>query len=223
MQIQSINRQSFGWNTQTHIGMTLLALKDSGLEPEDMKQLAKYSVMPDFVKSEEGYHHNTHFFYPYGKDKSFGRGGNEGNNAFERFKAHLQSALATHKKTEFLKHTGYAMHFLQDVSMPLHTEPGGLVKKIRDYYLHKNFECGEKYGATPALDKLADGYKPDKNLHFSSLIDLFVSTAEFSQKPRFQVSRFNKRDWFKIQQECFNRGVDASREFFEKMLRVSNF
>ena len=83
MQIQSINRQSFGWNTQTHIGMTLLALRDSGLEPEDMKQLAKYSVMPDFVKSEEGYHHNTHFFYPYGKDKSFGRGGNEGNNAFD--------------------------------------------------------------------------------------------------------------------------------------------
>ncbi len=222
MYIKNTNQPAFKWNIKTHIGMTLLAAKDSRLNPEETKLLARYAVMPDLVKNEAGYHHNTHFFFPYGKDRSFGRGGNEMNNALERFKSHFQMALSAHKKQDFLKHTGYAMHFLQDVSMPMHTESGGLIQKMRDYYLHKSFECGKEYGASPALSKLTAGYKPN-NISFSSLLDLFVSTAEFSQKPQFKVNRFNKNNWYKIQQQCFNRGIDASREFLEKMLRAANF
>ena len=91
---------------------------------------------------------------------------------------------------------------------------------MRDYYLHKNFERGEKYGTAQNIKELIAEYEPE-SLNTEDVRKIFLDTARFSS--RFKVSRFNKRDWFKIQQECFNRGVDASREFFEKMLRVSNF
>lgn len=222
MKIQSTDQTTFKWNTITHIGMTLQAVKNSKLSPDEQRQLVKYAIMPDFLKSEAGYSHNTHFYFPYGRNKSFGAGANTKNNALERFKVHFQKALSTHEKEDFLKHTGFAVHYLEDVTMPMHTEPGCLMQKIRDFYLHQNFEIGTKYGATPAIKTLMKGFK-SQAINYNSLVDLFTSAAEFSQKPEFQVSRFNKQNWRKIQQKCFNYGVNATREFLEKMLRVAGF
>lgn len=219
---KSTNQTTFKWNSVTHIGMTLKAVSNSTIEPHERKVLAKFVLMPDFLASEQGYHNNTHFFFPYGKTKSFGRGGDAENNALERYKEHLQMALTVYDKPKFLKHAGFAIHYLQDVSMPMHTEPGGLLQKIMKYKIHKDFEIGKKYGATPALKDLLAGYAPE-NIEYSSLIDLFVRTAEFSQRPEFKIKSSNKSDWFNIQQQCFNRGVDATREFFNKLLRVAQF
>lgn len=219
---QSTNQSTFKWNVITHAGMTLEAVKNSKISQEERNVLAKLVTLPDFIVNERGYHNNTHFFFPNSKNKSFGKGCNTYNNALERYKEHLQMALTVNDKPNFLKHAGFAIHYLQDVSMPMHTEPGGLLQKITRYNIHKEFETGKKYGATPALKKLLAGYMPE-NLEYNSLIDLFVSTAEFSQRPEFKVKKYNKSDWFNIQQRCFNRGVDATREFFNKLLRVAQF
>ena len=124
-------------------------------------------------------------------------------------------------KEEVLKKLGYALHYLQDMSVPLHTEPGGLIHKILKYKLHGNFERGKKYGATAHLDILTQNFKAE-DLEYSSILDLFTKTAEYSQNPEFKVKRFNKKNWISIQQACFNRGVNASREFLEKVLAVKN-
>ena len=220
MDTRIIENQSFGWNRNTHHKMTMLALRDINIDSNTKNQIARYSQMPDFIKSELGWHNNTHFFFPYAKNQSFGIGKNKHNNAFSKFEEHVQNSLNSRTKEEFYKYAGFAMHYLQDVSMPMHTEPGGFIKKIFDFYLHKNFERGKIMGAATKTSELAANYKP-LNLKIDSLNELFLSTTAYSQRPYFKVSRFNKYKWPEIQQHCFNRGVDASRCFFEKIIKLA--
>ncbi len=221
MQINTSGGQTnFKWNKTTHLEMTMLALQNSSIDDITKRQVARYAQMPDFAKTELGYHNNTHFFFPNSKKKSFGPDSDK-LNAFSQFKEHLQQAMLSEAKEEVLKKLGYALHYLQDMSVPLHTEPGGLIHKILKYKLHGNFERGKKYGATAHLDILTQNFKAE-DLEYSSILDLFTKTAEYSQNPEFKVKRFNKKNWISIQQACFNRGVNASREFLEKVLAVKN-
>ncbi len=197
--------------------MTLLALKDSNIDISVQRQLARYSQMPDLSKKERGFYNNTHFFFPNKKNKSFGFGKNKYNNALAMFKEHYQNALIAKNKEDFLRNTGYALHYLQDVSVPLHTQSGSIIHKIFNYTKHGIFEKGKKSGATAKLHILKQNFKKE-DLTYNSLIDLFVDTANFSQKPEFKVSWFNKNKWPYIQQECFNKGTNITRIFIEKLM-----
>lgn len=208
--------QNFKWNKTTHLEMSMLAMKECNVDDITKRQIARYSQMPDFDKLERGFHHNTHFFYPHSKKKSFGPG-QEKFNAFSQFKEHLLRAMDAKDKNEFLKYLGYALHYLQDMSVPMHTEQEGLLKKILKYKLHKNFERGEKYGAASKHNELTQNYKYESVDH-GSVLGLFIDTADFSQQPQFKVTRFNKGKWPYIQQMCFNRGVNSSKVFIEKIL-----
>lgn len=221
MNISTNQQINFKWNRTTHLEMTLLALKDSNIDISVQRQLARYSQMPDLSKKERGFYNNTHFFFPNKKNKSFGFGKNKYNNALAMFKEHYQNALIAKNKEDFLRNTGYALHYLQDVSVPLHTQSGSIIHKIFNYTKHGIFEKGKKSGATAKLHILKQNFKKE-DLTYNSLIDLFVDTANFSQKPEFKVSWFNKNKWPYIQQECFNKGTNITRIFIEKLMSCRN-
>lgn len=216
--VNPTQQPNFKWNRITHLEMSMLAFKDINISNIEKRQIARYSQMPDLMNRERGFHCNTHFFFPKGKNKSFGFGANKYNNALAMFKNHLQTAMITDKKEEFLKHAGYAIHFLQDVSMPLHTEQGGYFQKFCGFLKHRNFERGKTYGATKNLKILKSGYNKEDIPH-NSLIDLFYETALFSQRPEFKVFNNKKSDWINIQHHCFNKGTNATRIFMEKILK----
>lgn len=222
MQVDSVNNKSvnFKWNVKTHREMTLLALKDSGMGEAVKKKLAVTSQMPDFLKSERGYHNNTHFYFPNSKRKSFGKDSDR-LNAYNQFKEHVITALVSKDDDNFLKHAGYALHYLQDMTVPFHTEEGGVLHKILKYSLHKEFECETKFGVVTNHEKLIKNYKSQK-VPYTTLLDLFKNTALFSQNPKFRVTNTNKKKWYSIQQECFDMGVNTTREFVEKLLSVRN-
>lgn len=217
MHINSLdNNINFGWSKTTHLEMTMLALKDSKIDNVTKRRIARYSQMPDFVKTELGYHNNTHFYFPNSEKKSFGKNSGE-FNAYNQFKEHLTTALFSNNDEHFLKHAGFALHYLQDMSVPLHTEKGGILQKILKYNLHKEYECESKYGVQTNLKKIIENYKYQK-LNFTTLLDLFKDTAEFSS--RFKITSSNKKKWYSIQQECFDMGVNTTREFLEKLLSL---
>lgn len=217
MKIDTVNKTSFGWNKATHLEMTMLALQDFALPSVEKRQLARFSQMPDLMKSEAGFFHNTHFYFPDSKKQSYGFKSSE--NAYRQFNKHVIDSLNPLDSEDFLRNAGYAIHFLQDVSMPMHTESGGILQKMRDYYLHKNFERGEKYGTAQNIKELIAEYEPE-SLNTEDVRKIFLDTARFSS--RFKVSRFNKKDWIKIQHLCFNRGVDATRAFFKSISKKVN-
>ena len=211
------NIMCFGWSKQTHSLITKKALDSNNhLNAEEKELLASFTVQPDDIKTEKGYHNNTHFYFPYGKTKSFGKEPEE-NNALKKFIEHYRQAFKTEGRKDFLKEVAYALHFLQDAGTPVHTEESNFLKKIRDFYLHKNFERGEKYGAASRHNQLLAGYQPQK-IDFLKLDNLFIDTAKFSAQAKYRVSRFNKSKWANIQQECFNYGVSASKEFIDFMM-----
>lgn len=219
MRVDTVKDQiNFGWSKTTHLEMTMLALKDTKISDVTKRQLARYSQMPDFAKSERGYRNNTHFYFPGSKKKSFGKKSDK-YNALSQFKEHLTAALFSKEDENFLKHTGYALHYLQDVSVPLHTEKGGIFHKFMKYRVHKDFEKDSKYGAQTNLRVLMENYK-FQELNFTTLLDLFKDTALYSQKPEYKVKMSNKKKWYSIQQECFDMGVNTTREFVEKLLSV---
>lgn len=222
MQVSKSNNKpiNFGWNKKTHLEMTKLALKDSKLDEVTKNRLARYSQMPDFDCMELGEHCNTHFYFPNSKKKSFGKNSDK-FNAFNQFKEHVTTALLSRDNDNFIKHAGYALHYLQDMAVPFHTERGGLVSKVLKYKLHSDFEKGAKYGAQSNIKKLMENYN-SKTINFTTFLDLFKNTAEFSQKPHLRISRYNKEKWYSIQQECFDMGVNTTREFFEKLLSLKN-
>ena len=84
--------------------MTMLALQNSSIDDITKRQVARYAQMPDFAKTELGYHNNTHFFFPNSKKKSFGPDSDK-LNAFSQFKEHLQQAMLSEAKEEVLKKT----------------------------------------------------------------------------------------------------------------------
>lgn len=222
MQVCKSNNSSinFGWNKTTHLEMTMLALRDLKISNIKKRQFARYSQMPDFARSELGYRYNTHFYFPNSNKKSFGSDV-EKNNAYFQYKEHLMTALQSDDSDVFMKHAGYALHYLQDVTVPLHTEKGGIFHKILKFGVHYSFERKTKYGTLSNMEKLIKNHKFQK-INFTTLLDLFKDTAEFSQAPHLKISMFNKKKWYSIQQECFDMGVNTTREFFEKLLSVKN-
>ena len=210
--------QNFRWNKTTHLEMTMLALKDSELDNITKRQIARYVQMPDFIKTELGFYNNSHFYFPNSKKKSFGV--NSGKyNAYSQFIEHLSHSISAKEDGEFYKFLGFALHYLQEMSNPLHTEPSNIVSKMLKYKTHKKFECDSKVGATSNLDVLKDNYKHE-DVTYGSLLDLFKDTAEFSQNPKYKVRCTNVDKWLDIQKECFNRGVNSSKVFIERLLSV---
>ncbi len=219
MQINPTTSQpNFKWNRKTHLEMTMLALKDCNILPSQKRQVGRYSQMPDFCKQELGFHCNTHFYFPNSKNKSYGLN-IEKNNALQMFKDHFEAAIFCKKETHFLQHAGYAIHYLQDVTVPLHTKANNFIGKFLKYRIHREFERGEKFGANLHLAEFKQEYQP-KTINFTTLVDLFKDTADFSQNPELQVNSSNKKEWKNIQQICFNRGVDATTLLFNKLLML---
>lgn len=212
---------NFKWNRKTHLEMTMLALKDCNLDKSTIRQIARYSQMPDFCKEELGFHCNTHFYFPNSKSKSFGPNSDK-NNALEFFIDHVNHAVFGKKENDFLKYSGYAIHYLQDVAVPLHTEANNFIRKFLKYHLHKQFERGDKYGVNKHIDEFIADYKA-KDIEIVSIVDLFKNTAEFSQQPKLKVKNSNKDEWKSIQQTCFNRSVDATTLLFKKLTMLKEF
>jgi len=217
-QAENIN---FKWNRTTHLEMTMLALKDFDIASSTRRQIARYSQMPDFCKHEHGFQNNTHFYFPDSKKKSFGLK-TEKNNALEQFKQHVDCAVFAQQDKSFYSHAGYAIHYLQDVAVPLHTKVLSCIGELINFPLHKSFERGEKHGANKHLDEFIRTYKPEE-INVVSMVDLFKDTADFSCQPELQVKRTNIDSWKSIQQACFNRGVDATSLLFKKLIEIREF
>lgn len=218
MHVTPCSSPNFGWNYKTHIEITEVALQNNdNLSKIEKRMLGRFSQMPDFNADELGDLNSSHFFFPFADKRSYTLKKNSGNNAMEKFVYHINNAFKELDREKFLREVGYAVHYLQDVSTPLHTEQGGIFQKFLKLPVHRKFERGKSIGASSRLSVLKGNYSPTK-LRFANLERLFFDTAFYSCNPKNKVKIINLSKWAEIQQRCFNRGIDASREFFDYML-----
>lgn len=220
MKISMCTGPSFGWNIKTHNAETLQAVKDNNLLSDTEKRMmGRFSQMPDLIKEELEDMNSAHFYDVLSEDPSFGTKNDLKNNALSKFLVHTNKALEhTADRDEFLKEVGFAAHYLQDAATPPHTEHGNYLEKLLKIPLHTQFERGKVHGASSKLDELTKNYVYER-LPFSNLTTLFHNTALFSVQPENKVTYTNVKKWGEIQQNCFNRAVNATKTYFDYMMQ----
>ena len=210
------------WNIQTHLAITEHALEGyEDLSPTLKRYIARASELPDLDPNELTDVNAAHFYDVLHEDPSYGTIDDAVNNALSRCLAHTEKAKEYAKSGDrdaFLKEVGYAVHYLQDASTPLHTEHGSYFKMLLRLPKHIAFERGKNLGATSRLSELRENYTPEE-LPFSSLEMLFNNTALFSVQPENRVKYTNINSWADIQQRCYDRGVNASKAYLDYILQ----
>ena len=213
------SNNNFGWNIKTHKKITEYAIKNSdiNLKNHHEKILINASKQPDIDETQ--LHSSSHFCFAIPENLkpkrslSFmdfsGR-----NNALAKFTKHInkaQKALSKDKKHKSLDELGRALHFLQDMCVPLHTEKGSIISKFRDSKMHLDYEIGF---VNPQIDKLLrpQNIEPtDKKHDFKNFaLHLFKENFDFSSQ--FKISNKNKADWGQIAQVTMDKAVSSTQE-----------
>ena len=219
MKVLGVNSPNFGWNIKTHIVMTEKAVEDNNaLSAVEKRMLGRFSQMPDLDTREVVDFISPHFYDVLDPDPSFGTKNDARNNALSRFITYANKAKKEANRESFLRKLGYAAHYLQDASSPPHTEHGNYLHKLYRMPMHKWFEKGVKLGASSKLDLLTKNYVYEE-VPFSNLKMLLHNTALYTVQPENSVRYYNIGRWQEIQQRCFNKGVNATKAFFDYMLR----
>lgn len=222
MKIVPNNNLTFGWNIKTHVFITRKALENAeGLTPEEINYVATHSMDPDLMSNETVDACARHFYDVLHEDPSFGTINDDLNNALSGFINHNKEAVKAGKSNDrnlFLTKIAHAVHYLQDGSTPPHTEHGNYFHKLYRLPMHHFFEKYKPFGATSRLNIIEKGYEYER-LPFSTLESLFHNTALFTVQPENHVSYANVCKWFEIQQRCINRGINASKAYFEYILK----
>ena len=209
---------NFKQNIKTHRAMTKLALKDNlYISDAEKNMVSQFSKMPDLMSEELEDMNSAHFYDVLHEDPSFGKKNDEKNNALSKFLYHnskAEEAINTGKREIALREAGYAAHYLQDGATPPHVEHGNYLHKLFRLPMHISFERGKKYGVSSRLNFLINHFIPE-DIHFSNLKSLFHNTALYTVQTENHVSYSNKKLWPKIAQRTFNRGVNASKAYFQ--------
>ena len=222
---KSTSNNNFGWSTKTHKKITAYAIKNSKLELKSHheKILIDFSRQPDI--DEINFFGSGHFCFSIPENMKTTRflsfmDFSGKHNALAKFTKHIdkaQKALLKDKKHKSLVEIGRAVHFLQDMCVPLHTEKGAILPKLRDSRMHVDYEDNF------VESRLEKFLVPQATLETDSVhdfrtfaLDLFKKNFDFSSK--FKISKKNKNSWESIAQDTMNQAVGST----QKLLNAFN-
>lgn len=220
MKVNSVDANtSFGWKFKTHEKITSLIVNDFPKLAEYKKTLITSVIKPDF--DERGFKGNNHFYY---KPKMFrpresfldmlGK-----NNAGARYALHMYkfNQFINKNNKKAMEHAGRALHFLQDITQPQHTERGTVFKKWKDLKVHLRFE----HFVLNNQDRLIDNVLKNsiqigreyKKYSYTECGDLFFDQVHKSTSvtpPNFG----NQYSWENIANYGISNAIDATKSFF---------
>lgn len=137
---------TFGFSSDTHQYTTTRGIEICKQVMKDTKkmytkevydQLYKFCTKPDDDEIEGAY--KVHFYNP-ATEKNFN---GEDDSALYRFKMHYDNALKLFKEgkeLDSISELGRALHFLEDMNTPVHTNNQSFLDSTIDVFLHTSFE-----------------------------------------------------------------------------------
>lgn len=219
---------NFGWNIKTHKKITKYAIQNSDLKLKSHHEhiLIEASKQPDIDETQ--LHSSSHFCFAIPKDfkpKRFlsfidfsGK-----NNALAKFIKHIdkaQKAMSKDKTHKSLDELGRALHFLQDICVPLHSEKGSFIKKFIDSKMHLEYEIGFVNANTDKFLRPQVIVDFDKKEDFKTFaLNLFKENFDFSSK--FKISNKNKESWSEIAQVTMDKAVSSTQKLITGFLSVN--
>lgn len=223
MNIQARNNINFGWHYKTHEHIVQTALKDfPQFQPYQDVFLSEVQK-PDL--DDIGFCANKHFYYapesPNGT-MSFFDTKDKSNNARSAYKTHVENieeAIENDDKPSIMAQAARAIHFLQDMAQPQHTQKGSLLSKALDLKIHNDYESYTFKNQDTYRDeyfKSNPNTTPPHQSDSRTLGNLFEDTASDSQLGT-QITRENQKNWTNIAQEQYNNAVNATKEFLTRL------
>lgn len=196
---------------------SILDKPERNIKKRFKQEIADGTMLPDLLKSETGFVTSRHFFFRSEHNKvnsSFGPNSYK-NNAKIAFYEHLVRAFDNYSPENMPKEIGMALHFLQDMTVPMHTRRQTFFGKGVDFFMHRNFEKQMLINHEQLAENYTPGFKEieehvNAGLSRKPHLRVFSYAHDFSSQPERQITRRNKKDWAEIQQEIFNRAVDST-------------
>lgn len=204
------NNVNFGWTCKTHRKITEFALEDFPKLLPAKKMFQDFVQRPDF--DELGTLGNWHFYSK--STKSSFVDFNKKSNALARYNEHvkeLKEAAKDKNSPLFFEHAARALHFLQDMTQPHHTNKGLLFNKIFELRTHLRFE---KFVQTRQYDYFEEYVRTTPQN--STFEQIFSNNVHSSLKNAVPFNK-NSNIWNDIGQNRFNRAVDSTREFMTQL------
>jgi hypothetical protein len=214
MEVKIQDKQNFGWFIGTHKRVTRFALQDlPDLKPYQ-DNLEIFAQKPDF--DETGHFNNSHYYSPLQQKKSF-LDFNKKSNALAKYQEHVEQMLTSiqGKNTDLgIEHAGRALHFLQDMTQPQHTQKGLLFNKIYNLRLHLDFEHFVKKNQADCFRGYVE--RPFTNASFN---DIFMENVRLSMNSTFPT-RKTRFAWEYVGRDGINQAIHSTKEFLTKLSRL---
>lgn len=206
---------NFDWFWGTHKKITKAALEFFPRLEKYEALFKEFVVRPDFT--EKGFLRNWHFYLPE-KGKSYLDFSGKGN-AYARYKLHVKKmlfAIAKGHTYQAIKCAGKALHYLQDMTQPHHTQGGFIATKFLNLFTHRGFESFVKKHE----DRFLEGLAPDPFMP-KDFDELFQLNVEFSTNITTPVKKNKDSEWERIAHAGLQqaaRSTHAFLEMFDKLL-----
>lgn len=204
MEIMAKDKTNFGWLPATHKKIISCTAKNFSNLELPQKRLEKFVQKPDFDE--------TNILWFFGHKHNYCK--NLPNNAFDYYKKHVNlmvSAIKAENKPLFWEHAGRALHFLQDVAQPLHTQKPPSFCGVIKFVEHLKFERFVRKKQEVFIRNYS--IKTHKIRNFE---ELFLNTVKISSQSEPPITA-NKDKWMNIGQAGFNKAIDSTTEFLTKI------
>lgn len=216
MKINYQDKTNFGWWYGTHKRVTGFVMEDFPALTSFRRVLEEASQAPDLDPVEAKLFRQLHFYSPIEK-RSF-LDFRKRNNAFALYKSHVgKMILAAFQKDKNLcmNEAGRAIHYLQDVTQPQHSQRISVFNKLFGFKNHLNFEEYAKNRQPGRFDEYEGIYNPKRDIS-ETFEELFLNAASTSIKNNYPVSK-NFNEWERISANGINLAIEATRKFIEKL------
>lgn len=205
------NTQSFGWLAKTHNHITKCVL-------EQIPELTPYkgfiklgAVMPDIrLQQTSILNDKSHNFFG-GIVNSFSiTPENASDFYFENLSKAMSFLVRGHERTAMYKF-GEALHFLQDMAVPMHTkkECGGLLK-VKSHLNWERVACLNNH----FLNKLTP---QNPNAEPESFYNLFINTHSKTSASQNPFETGARKNWKSMIESSFTTAYQTTYSFLKKV------
>lgn len=211
MHINNSDNTHFGWSDKTHRYILSKVIQEFPKLKKYEEILKEFVVRPDY--NELGFVGNYHFYSP-NTGRSF-LDYNGRNNAYSRYLLHVKKMFEaiSIKERDFkiMKHAGKALHFLQDMTQPHHSQQGFFFNKVIEVRTHINFETFAEKKLDEFLKDLSQYTVEGKSVE-----NIFAGNLTFASKTGIPT-KANKEEWERIARESIIQAVNSTREFLTNL------
>lgn len=222
MNIERKNDVNFGWFYGTHKRVTRLVVKDFPKLALYRTALEEAAQKPDFYEAKK--FSQSHFF-SISKKRSF-LDFRKKSNALTNYQHHVSEmllAIENKDKDTCIEQAGRALHYLQDIAQPQHSQRISILSKLVGLNTHLEFEGFAKRRQEGCFTKYDNHYNKTHIHRYKansvipeSFDDIFLKTAASSSKNEYPT-RKNRYAWERIGRKGINDAIVATRLFIEKL------